>query len=137
MVESYSCYTALLLLMGRCGSNHTLPDRPWGSRGFLYNGYRTSFLRAKWPEHGANHTLPIATGLRLSGAAPSTSVSALHDRGELYLYIYSFTVLLLTCLRHLRDSIPDHSCHGSANRWCRVLEKLIVSHLVKAFSILY
>lgn len=35
--------------------------RPWGPTRFFYNGYRLSFLRAKWLGRGVNHpSLPSA-----------------------------------------------------------------------------
>jgi hypothetical protein len=37
---------------------HALPDRPWGLLSLLYNGYRISFWRIKWPGRGVDH-LPL------------------------------------------------------------------------------
>ena len=48
------------------------PDQSWGQPGLLYNGYRVSCPRVKWPGRGVNH--------------PPPSSAEVKEREELYLY---------------------------------------------------
>jgi hypothetical protein len=48
------------------------PDQSWGPPGLLYNGYRVSCPRVKWPGRGVNH--------------PPPSTAEVKEREELYLY---------------------------------------------------
>ena len=53
----------------------TRPDRSWGPRSLLYNGYRVSFLGVKRPGRGVDY--------------PPPSSAEVKERVELYLYFPS------------------------------------------------
>jgi hypothetical protein len=116
---------------------HTLSDRPWGPPSLLYNWYCVSFPGAKQLGRGADHLPPSSARVKNGKAVPLTFVSAWHFKGRpitlpLPLPIHSGTSDLR--LRQLPLSIPGQRRHESDTQWCRVLEKLIVSRSVKAFS---
>ena len=50
----------------------TRPDRPWGPRSLLHNGYGVSFLGVKRPGRGVTHPPPSSTEVK--------------EKVELYLY---------------------------------------------------
>ena len=50
----------------------TRPDRPWGPRSLLYNGYRVCFTGLKWSGRGVDHPPPYS--------------AEVEERKELYLY---------------------------------------------------
>ena len=43
----------------------TRPDRPWGSRSLLYNGYRVCFPMVKRPGRGIGHPSPLSAQVKV------------------------------------------------------------------------
>jgi hypothetical protein len=46
------------------------PDRLWGSRSLLYNGYRGFYPGAVWPEREADRSPPCNSKVKNFGAMP-------------------------------------------------------------------